>query len=373
MDNRSLMDDEVLAIRQDHYDDSIRLRCRSSKGQIPVGANLTPQSTLRDLKQNIESVLSIPFANLIRFPPKPLTASDETSLETCGVKDGDQLVVEEQQLPQYATSLPPAAERIGASGIPAVHSSDVEDAQLQAALAMSLEEAAPKPSSPIKTSTSSSSKSKASESCPLGDGVLVVREMEDDNSCLFRSIGYIFERDVTISAKLRQIIVTAINNNPIEYNEAILGRPVPAYCNWISNPTSWGGAIELAIFATHYQTEIVSIDISTLRADRFGQGMQYPRVAYVMYSGIHYDAVALMPAAEAPEEFDVTTFERGVEDERVSKGVLGLGAVLKKKKKFTDLANFTLKCGVCMEGLKGQKEAQAHALDTGHTSFTEYS
>lgn len=39
---------------------------------------------------------------------------------------------------------------------------------------------------------------------------------------------------------------------------------------------------------------------------------------------------------------------------------------------FTDTANFTLRCGVCQIGLKGEKEAVEHAKTTGHTNFSEY-
>ncbi|KAG5463258.1 MAG: hypothetical protein BJ554DRAFT_644 [Olpidium bornovanus] len=54
-------------------------------------------------------------------------------------------------------------------------------------------------------------------------------------------------------------------------------------------------------------------------------------------------------------------------------GALELARMLQKKRLFTDLGGFSLRCDVCKAGLKGQKEAQAHAQATGHTSFVEYS
>ena len=63
-------------------------------------------------------------------------------------------------------------------------------------------------------------------------------------------------------------------------------------------------------------------------------------------SGIHYDAIALSPSPDAPEEFDQTSFE-GSEGERVLEAGLKLAAIWKKKRKFTDLARFQLKCGIC--------------------------
>jgi ubiquitin thioesterase OTU1 len=57
---------------------------------------------------------------------------------------------------------------------------------------------------------------------------------------------------------------------------------------------------------------------------------------------------------------------------QVEAAVAKLASVWKKKHKYTDLASFTLKCGVCAKGLVGQKDAQQHALSTGHSQFTEY-
>ena len=41
-------------------------------------------------------------------------------------------------------------------------------------------------------------------------------------------------------------------------------------------------------------------------------------------------------------------------------------------RQFTDVAKFTLRCGVCKIGVKGESEAVEHAKKTGHTDFSEY-
>ena len=41
-------------------------------------------------------------------------------------------------------------------------------------------------------------------------------------------------------------------------------------------------------------------------------------------------------------------------------------------RQFTDTANFSLRCLVCQQGLKGEKEAVEHAKQTGHQNFGEY-
>lgn len=90
----------------------------------------------------------------------------------------------------------------------------------------------------------------------------------------------------------------------------LLTRMAPSqYIATILKPTSWGGAIELTVLATHYRAEIASIDVETGRIDRFtpgdaGTGMR----CVLIYSGIHYDAASLAPMADAPAEWHQTLF-----------------------------------------------------------------
>ncbi|KAG0212232.1 hypothetical protein BGX33_003749 [Mortierella sp. NVP41] len=201
-------------------------------------------------------------------------------------------------------------------------------------------------------------------------GLLVLREVEDDNSCLFNAIAYTLDPTMKSNVQgLRQIVAKAIEANPDAYPDVVLGRPRKEYCEWIRRENSWGGAIELAIFSDYYKIEIDSIDVSTNRVDRFGEG-QYSQRALVMYSGIHYDAVALTPSLDIPAECDQTQFEANSED--ILNAGIQLAAKLKQAHKYTDLATFTLRCSVCQVGLKGEKDAQQHAQSTMHTSFEEY-
>jgi len=68
---------------------------------------------------------------------------------------------------------------------------------------------------------------------------------------------------------MRKLIVEGIKKNSDTYTEAILGMPPEKYIATISKPSSWGGAIELAILSAHYRTEIASIDVETGRIDHF--------------------------------------------------------------------------------------------------------
>ena len=64
--------------------------------------------------------------------------------------------------------------------------------------------------------------------------------------------------------------------DPERYSEAFLGRPNGQYVSWILQPASWGGAIELAILASHFRRQIHAADVQTCRVDRYGEGGGYP-------------------------------------------------------------------------------------------------
>jgi ubiquitin thioesterase OTU1 len=77
------------------------------------------------------------------------------------------------------------------------------------------------------------------EIVPVSQGFILVRQMKDDNSCLFRSIGYVLNRDAETSTNLRQVVVDSIRSDAFTYTDAMLGRDRNEYISWISNPNSW--------------------------------------------------------------------------------------------------------------------------------------
>ena len=96
-------------------------------------------------------------------------------------------------------------------------------------------------------------------------------------------------------------------------------------------------------------------------------------VAMLIYDGLHYDALALARSPFAPEAGDATVFS--LADPRtadVRAAARELVAQARANRQFTDTARFTLRCGVCQCGLKGEKEALEHAKATGHQNFSEY-
>lgn len=207
------------------------------------------------------------------------------------------------------------------------------------------------------------------------------RVVPDDNSCLFTSVGIVLRPGQSDTApELRKLVAETVMNDQSTWSSAILGRPPADYAATILRPTSWGGAIELSIFASAFHTEVWSIDVASSRVDRFGEGQGYDRAVMVVYSGIHYDALTLAPAellqagvVGTTLDFDTTSFSitNGQADELlVAANTLVAG--MRAEHAYTDTATFLLRCQQCQLGIKGEKEARSHAEQTGHTQFGEY-
>ena len=89
-----------------------------------------------------------------------------------------------------------------------------------------------------------------------GQGTVILRVMEDDNSCLFRALNYVLTRSMMSVVGLRQLVADTIRKNPTTYNEAVLEQSHDAYCEWIKKDSSWGGGIELGILAEFFDVEV---------------------------------------------------------------------------------------------------------------------
>lgn len=200
---------------------------------------------------------------------------------------------------------------------------------------------------------------------------LVRRIIAADNSCLFNSIAYALETKNKKSGYfLRNVVSAYIESDPDTYNETLLGKSNQEYVTWIEQENSWGGGIELSILSKYYQTMIGAVSIQTARVDIFGQEEGYMKIIYVIYDGIHYDVLAKTSGDDEPESEDMTTFDAG--DVDTYHQALAIASELKQAHQFTDVGNFTLRCGICYIGLVGEKGAIQHAQDTGHQNFVEY-
>lgn len=203
-------------------------------------------------------------------------------------------------------------------------------------------------------------------------GVIVRRVVESDNSCLFNATGIVIKGCRGLGSGLRKVAADCIAADPERYSEAFLAKTNGEYCTWIQKADSWGGAIELSVFSEHFKCEIAGFDICTMRRDLYGEGMGYKSRCMLIYDGIHYDALVLAEKADAPESSDITLFDVGPAADVADMKAAAFVAEQHKSRKFTDTGNFTLRCLVCQQGLRGEEEATAHATATGHANFAEY-
>lgn len=89
-----------------------------------------------------------------------------------------------------------------------------------------------------------------------------------------------------------------------------------------------------------------------------------PKRAYVLYSGIHYDAIVVIGGGKVSRQFSST-------DQQVHSMVLKLAADAKQRKMYTNTSTFSLKCDICNVSMKGQDAAISHTRATGHSAFSE--
>jgi len=380
----------------------MRLRIRSPNGLINVGENLTEESTLEELKNEIQSLTNINIQDQClkaNFPPTAITNPNNSTLTECGISDGDQIILTEskgfysEQVTQSnptptkttdvpsTTTNPPKPEPLPHSTKPsttATTTTYTPSSNTMSEFAASFYASSNSAGVSQTNSNSSNVPMSSSTHFPLTcngkavettDGILIIKEIPDDNSCLFNSVRYVTQNKNIEISKMRKIIADAIRNDPINYNDAILGKPMEEYIEYIQKPKTWGGYIELLIFSEYFKIQICSLDVKTNRVDRFGEG-KYNDMVFIIYNGIHYDAVALKPFEDAPEEYERTIFESN--EEYLINALKALGESLRKNKLFTDTSNFKLRCGICQQALTGEKEAVKHAQATGHTDFREF-
>ncbi|XP_071484253.1 ubiquitin thioesterase OTU1-like [Diadema antillarum] len=314
---------------------SMAVMIKSKNGRKKL-EGLTTESTVSHLLNKIFEFTRIPGKSqklLHGYPPKPLDTSDESlKLSSLPFKSGDMVIVEED---------PTKKEVLSASS-----NSDKNQSDKITSGGRELKSKPPK-------------------------GILTRRVVPADNSCLFVSIALLMEGGHTERSRaleLRNLIVNVVSSNPEFYNEAFLGKPNLEYCQWIKNPDSWGGAIEISILSEFYETEMAVVDTQSVRVDKFGENRGYRHRIYLIYDNVHYDPLVRELGDDGKEVETVFL----TDDDEVLSQALELAAEAQRSRQYTDLTGFTLRCLVCNDGLRGQRQAQQHAMATGHTNFAEY-
>ncbi|XP_061689385.1 ubiquitin thioesterase OTU1 isoform X2 [Syngnathoides biaculeatus] len=302
----------------------LRLRCKTKNGSH-VMHGLTHQSCVKELKSKVEELTGIPCEVqkiMVGYPPSNLDLRNgDAHLKDYPIKSGDTLIVEEEKMKPKLGDHPGVTKTPRLSAPPA----------------------------------------------------LARRTVPADNSCLFTSVNYVVEGgvyDPACAPELRGLIAQIVSSDPAAYSEAVLGKSNEDYCAWIRRDDTWGGAIEVSILSKFYQCEICVVDTQTVRVDRFGEDAGYRKRVLLIYDGIHYDPLQReAPGSGGAPPPPQTVFSTG--DDVILAQALELADEARRKRQFTDVDRFALRCMVCQTGLVGQKEAREHARETGHANFGE--
>jgi ubiquitin thioesterase OTU1 len=200
--------------------------------------------------------------------------------------------------------------------------------------------------------------------------------MPDDNSCLFRALGTcLLGSSVDGVVELRDNVASAIQADPSRWNAGILNALPDTYCRQIKSPDTWGGDIDIAILAEYWGICVRNISVQDGHVYSYNEDAE--NMCIIVYSGIHYDAIALSPSeppftrATAPMDWDVKQFR--TDDTLVLGKAKELVARLREQHYFTDTAGFALRCGVCGWTGHGERAAEKHGMETGHAKFEEAS
>ena len=372
----------------------MKIRLRAPSGQKTV--ELPEDATVGDLWLRITEETSLRHYDVrYGYPPRPLNlkgVSPSSKLRAIGLKlDNEQLILSESTNSPSSRPKSTAAKDLPKSELPSETSKaeirqPIEEARdsrpetfsfdgVGTAPTQQIRKPAAKPNKPLSLNRKSDAMTEAPEvPVPHMLSTMILRIMPDDNSCLFRAFNTaVLGSSIDSMHELRSIIAQYIQAHPEIYSEAVLDQKVDDYCRWIQTDDAWGGNIELDILSKHFDIEICSIDVQTLRVDHYNEGRD--QRCMLVYSGIHYDTIALSPSdpphtqAYAPPDFDTKVVESS--DGLLLAAAVELCAILKERHYYTDTAGFQARCNVCGSTFTGEKGATQHASETGHMDFGE--
>jgi ubiquitin thioesterase OTU1 len=234
----------------------MRFKIRSPTGTQHVLTLVDSGATISTLLEEICKASSLPAGTELDlkygFPPRPLPLSAhpaDTPLEQLPFKlQGEQLIVSVPGGGSSSTQVtvaPPTAVTTTQGSFTSGFTTGGSAALNRPQPPLQLSRGAPK-----------FNKDDPPEVRLPGRGTVVLRVMEDDNSCLFRALSYVLTRSLYSVLELRQLVAQMIQDRPDTYSEAVLEQKRDAYCEWIKMESSWGGGIELGIFAEWFETEV---------------------------------------------------------------------------------------------------------------------
>lgn len=311
----------------------LRLRFKEKQQVIEIGDELVLVELLSLINDHSDSENTSQISVKFGFPPRELPISDNelSKISDLGIRNGEVLII------NYPTV------ETGETGSPLVEKRQFNN---------------PDNVPYVETET----------------GYLLVHKVPDDNSCLFHSIIYSANLSEFMNVHdLRSIVSNTIKENRDQiYNEAILGKSIEEYCEWILNPQAWGGEIEITILSQFLNLEIITIDIESKHDYKFNESLD--SFILLAYSGIHYDSIIYQPDQDLTN--DKTKVGKFWKTQLLSfetkENYPNLINTMNIMGYYTNTSNFKLRCGECFKLLVGEKDASEHATETGHYKFGEY-
>jgi ubiquitin thioesterase OTU1 len=219
-----------------------------------------------------------------------------------------------------------------------------------------------KPSNYVASSSSSSSSGSNNKRMNTTTAA-TLHKIPDDNSCLFHAVTFLLGRSES-PTQLRQIIAQTVRSNPAQFSAAILGKSREAYVTFITDPTKWGGQVELNILSSRFCAELAAIDIQSGRCDIYGEGSGFSERVYLCFTGIHFDAVVFGKTGGKTGRRRMSPH-----DQSAHRAAEALASSLRRTGQFTDKKTMTLVCKTCGHTMNGDYEARLHAGSSGHKDF----
>ncbi|RYH02921.1 hypothetical protein EON65_47555 [archaeon] len=333
-------------------------------GSTTIKHNFPDDASLQDLMQYIEGktgMLQLEMTILVNFPPSPISVtSPDQKLTALGITSGSLITVrsnaERKALHTKLLELGfnPSVVK---SALRLIKENDIETC-VEVCQQISEDE-----QNVLYTQTSSNSQATAHANASKLERKIIPA----DNSCLFNAIGELLEypRYDKKPSKYREMVADYLDTHRDFYTADMLdGKDIDEYIKWIRNKDKWGGEIEVSILAKLLGVEIAVVDIRTTHTLIYGQDMQYDKRIFLLYDGVHYDALV-----RTQGQTTVCSM-LSVADQTVCAEATQLAKELQNKKQFVNLASGEMLCGVCMSMFAGEKEAIEHAKVTGHQNFS---
>ena len=310
-------------------------------------------------------------------PPKEINVTnDDIQIKDLGNQLQNMDLIIADEMPPIENDLPPS-KKIKSSSLVSESLSLDNDSFIANVIAAELNSAPEPTKSSIPYTFSSSIEPQDTSSY---DGRISRKVIPSDNSCLFAAVVHCLKPSLIKHNKrlnamdLRYICSDYVkaeskNSSNSDLLDSILAESdgklnsAEEYSKRILNSNSWGGYIECKILSEYFQVQIVAgnIEIGTFNKYPDDNGKYRARI-YILYDGIHYDAC---------ERGNGKSIFHCDDKDEICNEVTSLLRNLKEKKQYTNTNSFSLVCNVCYKNLTGEKEAMAHAKETGHQNFAQ--